>query len=156
MAHMLPEREGDEEIRMYVEDVRIGQLLPPLERTLTLPMLVAYAGATWDWHRYHYDQGFSQTIGHPAPFVDGQLFGGLLAKLVLDWAGPDAMLRKLRLRYRAVIYTGERVTCHGRVAGLEERDGRSLVVCELRVETGDGRVVVDSACAEVELPHAPG
>lgn len=136
---------------MYVEEVRIGQTLPPLERTITLPMMVAYAGATWDWHRYHYDQAVAKAMGQPAPFVDGQMFGGLLAKLVLDWAGPDAMLRKLRLRYRAMVYAGERVICHGHVTGIKEQEERPLVVCELRIEAGDGRTVVDSASAEVEL-----
>ncbi|MBI3328848.1 MAG: hypothetical protein HYZ81_19360 [Nitrospinae bacterium] len=140
---------------MYFEEVRIGQSLPPLERIITLPMMVAYAGATWDWHRYHYDQAVAKAMGQPAPFVDGQMFGGLLAKLVLDWAGPDAMLRKLRLRYRGMVYAGERVICQGQVSRIEERDGRSLVVCELRIEAGDGRTGVDSASAEVELPRSP-
>lgn len=141
---------------MYAEDVHIGQALPPLERTITLRMMVAYAGATWDWHRYHYDQPFVTAMGQPAPFADGQMFGALLAKLVLDWAGPEAMLRKLQLRYRAMVYAGERVMCQGQVTGVVERDGRSVAICALQIAAGDGRAVVDAASAEVELPRAPG
>ena len=33
-------------------------LVPPLTRTIGLPDMVAYAGATWDWHRMHYDTGY--------------------------------------------------------------------------------------------------
>ncbi|MBI3966988.1 MAG: hypothetical protein HY329_15245 [Chloroflexi bacterium] len=136
---------------MNLENVKVGTELPPLERTLTLTSLVTYAGATWDWHRYHYDAAHAQSLGLPGPFVDGQMFGGLMAKLVLDWAGPDARLRSLKLRYRSMVFAGERVICRGTVAAAEERDGQPVVRCELSVTTPDGRAVVDGASAVVEL-----
>lgn len=138
---------------MSAQNVQVGDVLPPLERTISLPMMVAYAGATWDWHRYHYDLAYAQSIGQPGPFVDGQMWGGLLAKLVLDWAGPNAMLRKLRIRYRAMVYPGDRVVCQGRVAGVVEGEGHTVVTCELSITTADGRVVIEGAGAEVELPR---
>ena len=40
----------------WFEDVTVGEALPPLEFDVTLTSLVMYAGATWDFHRYHYDR----------------------------------------------------------------------------------------------------
>ena len=137
---------------MNTTAAQVGQQLPPLELTLTLPRLVAYAGATWDWHRYHYDADFARAAGLPAPFVDGPMLAGFLAKLVLDWAGPDARLLKLALRYRSMIYAGERIVCRGQVTAIEERNGYPVAICELTIEKGGGETVVRAGSAEVELP----
>lgn len=137
---------------MATRTVQVGDALPSLERTITLPMMVAYAGATWDWHRYHYDLAYAQAMGQPGPFVDGQMWGGLLAKLVLDWAGADAMLRSLRMRYRAMVYPGDRIVCRGRVVAVRAQEGRTVITCELSITTSDGRAVIEGASADVELP----
>ena len=50
--------------------------------------MVAYAGSTWDWHKLHYDTDYLAAKRVPAPVVDGQVFGALLAEQLLDWLGP--------------------------------------------------------------------
>ena len=75
----------------------VGDAAPPLERTIELPDMVAYAGATWDWHRLHYDSAWLAERGLDRPVVDGQLFGALLAEMLQDWVGPSARLTALRV-----------------------------------------------------------
>ena len=41
-----------------------------LERTIELADMVAYAGATWDWHRLHYDSAWLASRGLDRPVVD--------------------------------------------------------------------------------------
>ncbi len=38
--------------------VAVGDVVPPLERRFDRADLVAYAGATWDWHRLHHDEEY--------------------------------------------------------------------------------------------------
>ena len=64
----------------WFDDVTVGETLPPLEFDVTLTSLVMYAGATWDFHRYHYDPEFVAELGMPAPFMDGQMVGALMAR----------------------------------------------------------------------------
>jgi acyl dehydratase len=135
-----------------LREFRAGEAIAPLEQEITLPMMVAYAGATWDWHRYHYDLQLAHEMGLPAPFVDGQMLGGLLAKMLLRWAGPEAMLRRLWLRYRALLFPGESIACTGVVEEVRQQGPFLLLVCRLEVRAGDGRPVVDQAGAEVEVP----
>jgi acyl dehydratase len=87
-----------------------GDALPDLVRRLTLTDLVAYGAATWDWHRLHYDSAYATAAGLPAPIVDGQLWGALMATQVLDWTGPTGRLEQLAVRYRGVVAAGETVT----------------------------------------------
>jgi len=137
---------------MYFEDVFEGQEIPPLSREITLPEMVAYAGATWDFHRYHYDLAYVQATGLPAPFVDGQMLGALLAKQTMDWAGPDAFLRRLSFRFRSMVYAGERISSRGTVAEKKVESGCSLVICSLTMCKEDGTEVISPASAVVELP----
>ena len=123
-----------------------GDPVPSLERTIALPDMVAYAGATWDWHRMHYDTELAAASGLPAPVVDGQMLGALMAEQVLDGLGPRAFLTNLGVRYRSMVFAGDTVRCDGEVTGTE--DGH--VTADLRA-TVDDRVVAEGT-ARVRLP----
>lgn len=132
----------------------IGAELPALRTTVTLTDMVAYAGATWDWHRLHYDPEYLAAHGLPAPVVDGQLFGALLARQAYDAFGSRAFLRGLHFRFASAVFAGESVVCAARVTAVEQRpDGSVLVSVAASVEVvGErARVAVAPAGLEVEL-----
>ncbi|MFI6709376.1 MaoC/PaaZ C-terminal domain-containing protein [Nonomuraea sp. NPDC050478] len=136
---------------MTAPRVTPGAEVPPLERTIDLRAMVAYAGATWDWHRLHYDPDYLAPRGLPAPVVDGQVFGALLAEQVQDWFGPRAFVRRLHFRFKNLVFAGETVRCVGRVTAVEG----GVVQVEQRVLIIDGdlpeRVAVEPAGAEIVL-----
>ncbi|MEV6162038.1 MaoC/PaaZ C-terminal domain-containing protein [Streptomyces sp. NPDC052052] len=134
-----------------------GSVVPPLRRDFPLSRMVAYAGATWDWHRLHYDTAYVTERGLPAPVVDGQVLGALLAEQLQRWLGPQCALRTLHFRFAQPVFAGESVLCTGRVTAV---DG-DLVTVEQRVEvTGTkARTAVASAGATLTLappPTGPG
>ena len=129
----------------------MGEPLPPLDIEITMTSLVMYAGATWDFHRYHYDPAFVAEHGMRAPFMDGQMVGAFLARQLMQWGGPDAFVRRLGYRLRAMVYAGERILLSGEVAGTTIEAGRSLALCTLNVIKADGTDVVREAAAAVEL-----
>jgi acyl dehydratase len=86
----------------------------PLIQSLSLPitsqLLVAYAGATWDFHRYHYDSEFvRERLDIDKPFVDGQMFGAIIAKHLIHNLGNDARILSMKLRYLSMVSIGESV-----------------------------------------------
>jgi acyl dehydratase len=128
-----------------------GAEVPPLVRTIDLPAMVAYAGATWDWHRLHYDPAYAAERGLPGPVVDGQVFGALLAEMLRDWLGPGAALRRMTFRFANPVFAGETVRCSGTVTGVDAK----VLTVDLRVDVVDGtrsRAAVAPASAEVALP----
>ncbi|WP_310742337.1 MaoC/PaaZ C-terminal domain-containing protein [Microbispora sp. H13382] len=133
--------------------VEAGTEVAPLERTIGLRDMIAYAGATWDWHRLHYDHEYLQERGLPAPVVDGQVFGALLVEQLQDWLGPRAVVRRLHFRFKNLVFAGDTVRCVGRVTAV---DGDTIRV-EQRILIVDGdepeRVAVEPAGAEVVLRH---
>lgn len=118
---------------------------PPLERTLEAVDLVAYAGATWDWHRMHYDVTFGKEHELPAPVVDGQMFGALIAAQVMGWAPPGSFLTELELRYTSMVFAGDTIRVDANIIGQDGSDvelAHEVVVGDRSVATGRTRVVL--------------
>ncbi|WP_300678106.1 MaoC/PaaZ C-terminal domain-containing protein [Nocardioides sp.] len=132
------------------DTITVGDTVPALERTITLVDMVAYAGATWDWYRSHYDPAFVEAAKLPAPMVDGQVFGALLVEQLQDWLGPLCFVSELSFTFKNLVFAGETVRCEGTVTEVEEgllrADLQVVVVAEDgtagRVAAGAGRAVV--------------
>jgi acyl dehydratase len=95
--------------------IAVGDTVPPLERRIDLPDMVAYAGATWDWHRLHYDTSYAAEKQLPAPVVDGQVYGALLVEQLQDWLGPRSFVHRLSFTFRNLVFAGETLRCVGEV-----------------------------------------
>ncbi|TAM93423.1 MAG: hypothetical protein EPN43_00720 [Jatrophihabitans sp.] len=132
----------------------VGAQAPVLERTITSVDMVAYAGATWDWHRMHYDAAYLAGRNLPAPVVDGQVFGALLAEQLQDWLGPRAFVRRLHMRYKNLVFAGERVRCTAEITAVTTESGARVltVAAQVAVAGERPRVAVAPAGAEVLLP----
>ena len=128
-----------------------GQPFPSEEIKLDLTSLVMYAAATWDFHRYHYDTDFVKKLGLPAPFVDGQMIGALLASRLMRWGGPNAFVRKLGYRQRATVYVDDTIVLGGTVTANMVEGGRRIAVFNLIVTKADGTPVVRDGSASVDL-----
>jgi acyl dehydratase len=137
-------------VTFHTDELRVGLELPALERKLDLVRMIAYAGATWDWARLHYDPAYVAERKLPAPVVDGQMLGGLLSEALLDWLGPRAFIRKLSFRLRAMVFAGETVRCLGKVTALAAEEDHGLVTVAQQVCVGD-RVVADGT-ALIKIP----
>jgi acyl dehydratase len=131
--------------------------VPRLERLLDAPRVVAYAGATWDWHRLHYDTEYATAKQLPGPIVDGQVYGALLVEQLQDWLGPHSFVRELELTYRNLVFAGETLRCHGRVT--EVSDDQLSVELTVSVLDADGtrpRTAAGPCRAVVLLGRADG
>jgi acyl dehydratase len=136
---------------------QVGATMPVLERAITLPQMVVYAGATWDWYRMHYDEAFCRAKQLPAPVVDGQAFGALFVKQLQDWLGPWCFVHTLEFRYRNLMYADETVRITGEVTAVEDaRVDVAMTATILASERGDERPAVSPATALVLLGQADG
>jgi acyl dehydratase len=95
--------------------VKVGDQVPVLTKHCTLTSMIAYAGATWDWHRLHYDHEYLKSKGLSAPVVDGQVFGAYVVQAIQDWLGESAFISELDFRYAGLVFAEERVQVSGEV-----------------------------------------
>lgn len=99
--------------------MKVGDTLPPLEKTFTTVDLFAYGAATWDWHRMHYDAELARSQGFAAPVIDGQMYGALFARVAMSWAGRRGFITDMSLRMKSMAFAGDTLRLEGSVTALE-------------------------------------
>ena len=128
-----------------------GLPIPVLERKIETADMVAYAGATWDWHRMHYDLTYANGAGFDGLIVDGQVFGALLAECIQDWIGPKAFITNLTFRFKVPVMAGQKVRCGGHSTMSNE----GVIDCELIVdvvnEVGEVLATAATGSAKVQI-----
>ena len=109
------------------ETIHVGDNLPSFDKTFRAADLVAYGGATWDWHRLHYDRDYAQACSVKRPVIDGQMYGGVFAKAISGCLGPRIFIQKLDIKYCSLAYAGDTLTVEGQVVELEIVDDFGLI-----------------------------
>ncbi len=125
----------------------VGDELPELVLDVTATLIVAGAVASRDFQDVHHDDARARERGMPGIFMNILTTNGLVGRLVTDWAGPDAAIRRIGIRLGVPSFAGDVLRLGGRVVSVEASNGEDLVEIEVRGRNrlGDhvtGRVTV--------------
>ena len=101
------------------DDVNVGDQLPELDIPLTRTLIVSTAIASRDFQDVHHDPGLAQERGSPDIFMNILTTNGLVGRYITDWAGPNALLKAVRIRLGAPNYPGDTMTITGAVTRKE-------------------------------------
>ena len=99
--------------------------LPELVIEVTPTFVISTAIATRDFQDVHHDRDRAVERGGKDIFVNILTTTGLVQRYVTDWAGPQAVVRRVAIRLGAPCYAGDTLTFSGRVA---EGTGEEYVV----------------------------
>ena len=102
------------------DDVNVGDQLPELDIPLTRTLIVSTAIASRDYQDVHHDPGLAQERGSPDIFMNILTTNGLVGRYVTDWAGPNALLKAVRIRLGAPNYPGDTMAITGAVTRKED------------------------------------
>ena len=130
------------------DDVQVGDQLPPLEIPLDRTLIVAGAVASRDYQDVHHDTEVAREKGSKDIIMNILTTNGFVGRFVTDWAGPDAMIRAIRIRLGAPNYPGDTMTMTGEVTATD--DDTSTVTVTVRGANSLGDHV--SGTVEVGLP----
>jgi acyl dehydratase len=120
-------------------EVAEGDELPALEVPVTTTAIVAGAIASRDYQDVHHDAELARQRGSKDVFMNILTTNGWVGRFVTDWAGPDAVLKKVAIRLGAPNYPGDTMHMTGRVTAKGD-DG--LVDVEIRGANSLGDHVV--------------
>ena len=108
--------------------IAIGDELIPLPIPLDRTLIVAAAIASRDYQDVHHDAELAQAKGSKDIFMNILTTNGLIGRYVTDWAGPDAVIKKVAIRLGAPNYPGDTMTLTGTVTRKEDgTDGGGTV-----------------------------
>ncbi len=122
-----------------------GAELPPLEIPITTTLIVAGALASRDYQDVHHDPALAKERGAEDVFMNILTTNGLVGRFVTDWAGPDAVLKKVSIRLGVPNYPGDTMTLTGRVTNV---DGKGVEV-EIRGANRRGDHVTGTVTLEM-------
>ncbi len=128
-------------------EIAVGHELPPFELEVTSTVIVAGAIASRDFMPAHHDSEFAKAQGAPDMFMNILTTNGYVARFITDWAGPEAMLRKIAIRLGAPAIPGQPLRFTGQVTEVNREGDEHVVEVAIRAanELGDhatGSVIV--------------
>ncbi len=144
-------RPARRETTRVFEDVSVGDKLAPCPVSITPTLIVGGAMASRDFQDVHHDVELARKRGSPNIFMNIMTSGGLTSRYVSDWAGPEALLRNMKIRLGAPNYPGDTMTFSGLVNSAEVRDGKGVIEVGIRGSNQLGDHV--SGTLELELPR---
>ncbi len=131
------------------DSLDVGDEAPPLVvEDLTRTHFVRYAGASGDFNPMHHDDTIATKVGNPSVFGHGMLTAGLMARVVKDWFGPEAM-RRFQVRFAKQVWPGDTITFSAKVTGKREDGGEHLVDLETTAANQDGVAVLTGTATAV-------
>ena len=107
------------------DEVAVGDDLPPLDVEITATLIVAGAIASRDFQDVHHDRDMAVRRGSKDIFMNILTTNGWVGRFVTDWAGPEALLRRVDIRLGAPNYPGDTMRMSGRV---ERKEGGVVTV----------------------------
>jgi hypothetical protein len=132
--------------------LQVGDAVTPLKLDLTATFVVAGAIATRDFMPVHHDRDYAASQGSPNIFMNILSDTGFCTRFLTDWAGPEAMVKKVAIRLGVPAYAGSKLEYTGNVTSLSEQDGEGLVEITFRAANDQGDHV--SGTAVIGLPLA--
>ena len=128
-------------------EIAIGDELPPFDLPVTSTVIVAGAIASRDFMPAHHDREFAMAQGAPNMFMNILTTNGYVSRFVTDWAGPEAMIRSIKIRLGAPAVPGQPLRFSGQVAQTSHEGDECVIEVAVRAanDLGDhatGTVVV--------------
>ncbi|GAB3374807.1 MaoC family dehydratase [Amycolatopsis echigonensis] len=125
----------------------VGTELPPMVLEATPTFVISTALATRDFQDVHHDRDAAVARGSKDIFLNILTDTGLVQRYVSEWAGPQALIRSIKIRLGVPCYAGDTLTFTGRVTA---RDGADL---ELEVSAMDSLGAHVTGTVSLTLPR---
>ncbi len=140
--------------RVLLDDVNVGDELPPLAYDVSATTVVLGALATRDWRPMHHDKDFAvHRNGTRDIFLNTPNQAAWFERYLTDWTGPHGRLAWVRFRMKSSVFPGDTMTLSGTVESTEVDSGGCGFVTVGVTLSVDGDVKT-SCTARVALPRS--
>ena len=117
------------------DEIAVGDEVTPFELPVTSTVIVAGAIASRDFMPAHHDAEYARSQGAPDLFMNILTTNGYVARFITDWAGPEAMIRKIAIRLGAPAIPGQPLRFSGQIT--EKRQEGDEWVAEVTIRAAN-------------------
>ncbi len=140
---------------LTLDQVQVGDSLPPLVHEVTTTSVILGALASRDWRPMHHDRDFAQQRnGTRDIFMNTPNQAAWLERFITDWAGPKARIGRYKFRMGDSICPGDTMVLRGEVES-KETDAQSCAWVQLRISLSVNEQEKTRFSARVALPANP-
>ncbi|WP_279347646.1 MaoC family dehydratase [Hoyosella sp. YIM 151337] len=132
------------------QEICVGDELPEMVIEATPTFIVSTALATRDFQDVHHDRDAAVARGSTDIFLNILTDNGLVQRYVTEWAGPEALIRSIKIRLGVPCYAYDTLTFSGRVSGDRVVAGERRFMIDVRARDSLGDHV--SGSVEITVP----
>ena len=99
--------------------IKVGEELPDLDLETTATIVAGGAMASRDYTPVHHDKAAAVSQGLPDMFMNILTTQGICSRYVTDWAGPDAIVTRVRTKLGGPNMPGDTLKIRGKVVSAE-------------------------------------
>jgi acyl dehydratase len=140
---------------LTLDEVSVGDALPPLTYQVSATTVVLGALATRDWRPMHHDHAFAVSRnGVRDIFLNTPNQAAWFERYLTDWTGPHGRPGRMRFRMHDSVFPGDTMAIGGTVTGVAvDETGCGWVEVELELTVG---AAVKTGCsARIAVPVTP-
>jgi len=100
--------------------IKEGDELPTVAIKMTATRIVAGAIATRDFMPVHHDPAYANSQGAPDIFMNILSTNAYCQRYLTDWAGPDAVVRRLDVRLGVPVFPTSDLTFSGSITSVRK------------------------------------
>jgi len=127
------------------QSVQVGDAIPTMVLSMTPTRIVAGAIASRDFMPVHHDRDYANQQGAPDMFMNILSDTAYCSRFLTDWAGPDAMVKRLAIRLGVPAFPGYDLTYTGSVTAVERDGEEGMIEVELRATNDLGEHITGMA-----------
>ena len=140
-------------VKVYFEDVSVGDEMPNWSRTTNFMHWNRYAAVNDEFVPFHMDDEDGRKAGNQqGAFGMGNLRYAYLVNALRDWIGDEAEVREIGCQYRAINQKNDTLSVVGKVVEKEVVDGEARVKLTTNVMNQAGEATCPGH-AVVALPQ---
>jgi len=134
--------------------IRVGDPIAPMRIDVTATVVVAGAIATRDFMPVHHDRDYANSQGAPEIFMNIMSDNAYCSRFLTDWAGPQAMVRRIAIRLGLPAHAGSTLEFTGSVTGTSRAGREGIVEVEFRARNDQGDHLSGTAVLSLPLMEA--
>ncbi|MEE9608799.1 MAG: MaoC/PaaZ C-terminal domain-containing protein [Myxococcota bacterium] len=132
------------------DGVKVGDTLPELAIELTASLIVGGALASRDYTPVHHDRAAAQAQGMSDVFMNILTTNGLVGRYVTDWAGIDAVIKRVAIKLGGPNLPGDTMRMTGTVKAVHAGEG--VVEVEIAGKNAWGNHVTGTVSVALPQP----
>jgi hydroxyacyl-ACP dehydratase HTD2-like protein with hotdog domain len=127
------------------ENVSVSSQIPELTVRPDHMQVFMFSAVTWNRHHIHYSKDAALGEGLPDVVVQRGLIGNFLARLITNWVGASAELRKLTWKVTRSAQPGKEIVCRGKVKEKTESQDQRCLICEVTASSESEELIASGS-----------